>query len=220
MANTKITGLVELLSPAATDVMPIVTDVLTTPVTKKVTLANLSTGLPVNAIAVAASSVAASAYATATAAGALAVTATSNAATALTTAQAAIPKSIGSSKGQIIVFTGSGTPVILGASADGTTLVCDATSASGFKFAAAATGGASATHFLISATSPTTSGDVVVTISTITAPYAAIVNIYNQSGTQVIPDSVIAVATQFTVNLYSYLATGTLAGTFGGVYIV
>jgi hypothetical protein len=82
------------------------------------------------------------------------------------------------------------------------------------------TGGASATHFVIGATAPTTSGDSVVAISTITAPYSVIVSLYNQSGTMCIPDSVIATATQFTVNVFSYLATGTLAGTFGGVYIV
>ena len=169
----------------------------------------------------AASSQAASALSTATAGYNLAVTATSNAGTALTTAQGAIPKSIGSSKGQLIAFTASGTPVALVASADGLALVCDATSASGFKFATVSSSGsgASATHFLIASNSPTTSGDVVVTITTITAPYAVAVHLYNQSGTMCIPDSVIATATQFTVNVYSYLSTGTLAGTFGGVYI-
>jgi hypothetical protein len=83
-----------------------------------------------------ATSNAAVALATGSAGLALATIATSNAATALSTAQAAIPKAIGTTKGQIIVFTGSATPVVISASTDGTALVCDATSASGFKFAA------------------------------------------------------------------------------------
>lgn len=135
-------------------------------------------------------------------------------------AQSAIPKSIGTTKGQLIVFTGSATPVVISASTDGTALVCDATSASGFKFAVVSGSGATATRFVIGATAPTTSGDAVVAISTITAPFSVMVQLYNQSGTMVIPDSIIATATQFTVNVASYLSTGTLAGTFGGVYIV
>jgi hypothetical protein len=180
----------------------------------------LTTATAANALAITATSAAAAALSTATAASVVAIAASSNAAVALSTAQAAIPKSIGTTKGQLIVFTGSATPVVLSASTDGTALVCDTAAASGFKFAAVSGTGASATRFVIGATVPTTSGDAVVAISTITAPYSVLVNLYNPTGTMIIPDSIIATATQFTVNLYSYLSTGTLSGTYGGVYIV
>jgi hypothetical protein len=77
-------------------------------------------------------SVAQTGSATGSAALALAVVATSNAAVALTTATSAIPKSIGTTKGNIIVFTGSATPVALAPSTtNGDVLTIDTAQAGG-----------------------------------------------------------------------------------------
>jgi len=51
MANTKITDLSDLPSPAGADVLPIVDDVSGSPVTKKVTASNLMSLAPVQSVA-------------------------------------------------------------------------------------------------------------------------------------------------------------------------
>lgn len=82
-----------------------------------------------------------SAYATATSAYTTATAASATASSAYATAAGAIPKTLGTTKGAIIAYTGSATPVELKGVTEGHVLTVSTAAAAGLTFAAPAAGG-------------------------------------------------------------------------------
>lgn len=157
------------------------------------------------------------ASATASAGNALAAVATSNAAVALTTATGAIAKSIGTTKGNIIVYTGSATPVVLAPSTTNGQILMISTAAAGNV--------AWSDSALLSYSATIAASGVVTASGDYTCPHSlgnqfVLIVLADNANTAVTPDSVVYTnANTCVINMTAELSGGTLPGAYN-VFVV
>lgn len=124
-----------------------------------------------------------------------------------------IAPSLGSAKGQMVVFTSSGVAAAL--AAPGTTgyvLTGDTTTGEGLAWKPAA-GGANVTRGTFGAASLSTAGVLTITHNLgLSHPYSVVVTLWNNSAEQFYPDSVVGATNSCAVGLATFAIT---SGTLG-----